>query len=985
MILHPAISDIASRAVSVSDAVRKGYLSPELGRYASPGWAYLFKDGPSPALAFSKAGNSLDSLSSEADGAIAYVVTTDEEDRDGDIVRPMGVQLANYGRNPIVFFGHQEWEIPIGVCRSPDGRITVYPEENRVVDVVYFDREDPDADFVYSKCLRKILNATSIAFVPIEAWKRDEYQKARTHSQPTMPLGWYFNQWDKTEVSIVGVPSNPGAVGLEKDLQSACRDCWDRERSFMSPKLRKAWQPYCAVAKGRCWSGWCPPPVKEVAMTAKKRKADDYRLEERSDGTWVILDRTGRTVEVRGHDSWRLESEAASALDYLETGRYGRFEKADEITDEYEVWGVKDGKKDIVWHGEGKSRAQAFADSVKDKYDSVMLVRRKQVGRCEKGDYSYKGHTIRTSRVSSGWHWKVDGVGESSFPVSTEDEAVAAAQAAVDRKKLKQSSANVDPDKACQILRDGEIDGKVLTDDQRGMFGAACARAKKSWGGLRETCKALTQADLDSPGVPGRESNPPGDAEQEKADGVDVVTLEPYNGKVAVYKLNPDGSKQMYPWIVRPTREEAIEQLRKVTGGNFEVKSMRKALGESEGRIGGYAVSSQQMDATVPESWATCEACHGDGNCVACGGTGTNVDKDCIDCDGSGECSICDGEGYVKKFLRKQNSAGHTPPQIAPQVEDVVKQPTVPQVLAALYSHAKAEAAYLDQLDDTYKDSLADYRRQQVEERMDMLKYQFSRVAGDGDDIEKLCKDFEDEHDKGLESTGPDSVVEPGEAGLVEQGQVPPEPEEEAKEEPGTEEWVEEEATEPEHKQDAVEDDPETVPKDDFSQSSDPSADEILERYRNPKTNRWVTRKWIVARHLLPFLKYRVAADGKKYLIRGAGDSEIKSLTTKLASAVSDLKAFVRAPDMPKHHRVGLKHVADQIWYVGKALTDKGKEQRDGGKGGELDDKGKEQRDGGKGSQLKGVSRQVSPAVERRLNDLTLYLQRQGIINEDKK
>ena len=244
---------------------------------------------------------------------------------------------------------------------------------------------------------------------------------------------------------------------------------------------------------------------------------------------------------------------------------------------------------------------------------------------------------------------------------------------------------------------------------------------------------------------------------------------------------------------------------------------------------------------------------------------------------------------------------------------------------------------------------------------------------------------------------------------------------------------------------------PETFPKSDSPQSSDPSTEEILERYRQPKSNKWATRKWLVNKSLLPFLKHRVAADGRKYLVRakqkslralqnGPGgkwivfddesgeaasnklynsreeaeaaiasgqtkdgtsapmldDSEVKALTTKLASAIDDIKSLVKAPDLPKHYKVGLKHVADQIWYVGKALTDKGKEQKTGGKGSELSDKGKEQRDGGKGSELsdkgeqqgksptkaaKNNGRPVSAAVERKLQETLAKLRLHGVLN----
>ena len=64
-------------------------------------------------------------------------------------------------------------------------------------------------------------------------------------------------------------------------------------------------------------------------------------------------------------------------------------------------------------------------------------------------------------------------------------------------------SDEIDPDKACQILKDGQANGQPLTEDQRQMFGAACSR-KKTLGEIRrkyrqkfinvETFKDRTQA-----------------------------------------------------------------------------------------------------------------------------------------------------------------------------------------------------------------------------------------------------------------------------------------------------------------------------------------------------------------------------------------------------------------------------------------------------------------------------------------------------------
>ncbi len=266
---HPAIPAVADRIERIQKALRDGKLSASDSAFLREGYVTPYKDHEgNAALSYGRTKAAEPELADDDEASIPFTVTTLDEDRDGDIVFPMGCQLENYSRNPIVFFGHQEWLVPIGVCRSPDGRITSFPEENRVRDVVYFDKPDSDAMFIYGKCKRKILNATSIAFVPIVAYRRNKederrrsYQgdKAEIHGEHHVtPLGWYFKEWDKTELSIVGVPSNPNAVGEAKDWSGYMRDILDQEKSFMSPRLQKGWNIYAAQAKG-CWNGWCPP------------------------------------------------------------------------------------------------------------------------------------------------------------------------------------------------------------------------------------------------------------------------------------------------------------------------------------------------------------------------------------------------------------------------------------------------------------------------------------------------------------------------------------------------------------------------------------------------------------------------------------------------------------------------------------------------------------------------------------------------------
>jgi hypothetical protein len=247
----------------VEKALRTGTLTPGDGAALMEGFAYIYKDGPVPVLGIGRSGSADVSHANEEQYAIPFVITTLEEDRDGDIVVPMGWHGQNYARNPVWFFGHQQWEISIGKSIGPDGKLYVFPEEKLIKSVCFFDQHDEDAMYIYGKVMRGYLNATSIAFVPIDAARRDNeygYEKARTHSQSMMPLGWLFKEWDHTETSIVGVGSNAGAI----------RDSLDKEWMYITPKCRKALGSYAAQAKG-CWNGWCPsPPCQPCQKTVRK-------------------------------------------------------------------------------------------------------------------------------------------------------------------------------------------------------------------------------------------------------------------------------------------------------------------------------------------------------------------------------------------------------------------------------------------------------------------------------------------------------------------------------------------------------------------------------------------------------------------------------------------------------------------------------------------------------------------------------------------
>ena len=196
-----------------------------------------------------------------------FIISTSSQDRDGDIVIPKGCVLDNYKRNPIVFYNHQQWEVPIGKAMGPDGRLSVSIQPDRILATCYFDQADPDAVYIYGKVKRGFLNATSIGFFPLEAERLPE-KKGRRNGEAVGEQwqGWLFKRWELLEFSIVGVPSNPEALMLD-DLDSAC----------ISTKLRKALASFAPVKVATGLGTAVPSEGGALVQPEQKERGTDIR------------------------------------------------------------------------------------------------------------------------------------------------------------------------------------------------------------------------------------------------------------------------------------------------------------------------------------------------------------------------------------------------------------------------------------------------------------------------------------------------------------------------------------------------------------------------------------------------------------------------------------------------------------------------------------------------------------------------------------
>jgi hypothetical protein len=256
MAMTPLVfKSVSERYKAIDEAVKAGRIDFDS---AIRNYAWMARKDLPGNLMLAQPNSADPSQDGIATHSIPFTISKLEEDRDGDIVMPLGCRLDDYAKNPVVFFGHQENPYPIAKS-AYNGQLKVWTEENRIRAVAYFDHEDPDAMFVESKIRRGFLSAASIAFVPLQAEKR-EYEYKAHHADRS--LGWRFSEYTLTEWSVVGIPSCAGAI----------RDALDSEKSFITHRLQKAMKPYAALSK-QCFNGWCECPCEEKKTLTEKVKS----------------------------------------------------------------------------------------------------------------------------------------------------------------------------------------------------------------------------------------------------------------------------------------------------------------------------------------------------------------------------------------------------------------------------------------------------------------------------------------------------------------------------------------------------------------------------------------------------------------------------------------------------------------------------------------------------------------------------------------
>lgn len=129
----------------------------------------------------------------EADvGTFEVVISTDNQDRQGDVIDQSGWDLSHFKNNPIVLWAHDYESLPIGVCDEIEQQGKQLIAKGRFAPA----EANPFAQQVRKLYDLKIVRATSVGFIPRETQKN------------------MITKAELLEFSFVPVPANPYALSL---------------------------------------------------------------------------------------------------------------------------------------------------------------------------------------------------------------------------------------------------------------------------------------------------------------------------------------------------------------------------------------------------------------------------------------------------------------------------------------------------------------------------------------------------------------------------------------------------------------------------------------------------------------------------------------------------------------------------------------------------------------------------------------------------
>jgi HK97 family phage prohead protease len=148
--------------------------------------------------------------------SVVSYISTGIKDRDNEALLPGGVKLENYRKNPVVMWGHDYTNLPVGK------NLWIKKDEHGLVAKTLFAKSKRGEELfkAYSEDIEgtgPLLKGWSVGFIPVK-WE-DAEKKDGEKASDDVPRRVY-TEWELLEYSAVPIPSCPEALTLavEKNL-----------------------------------------------------------------------------------------------------------------------------------------------------------------------------------------------------------------------------------------------------------------------------------------------------------------------------------------------------------------------------------------------------------------------------------------------------------------------------------------------------------------------------------------------------------------------------------------------------------------------------------------------------------------------------------------------------------------------------------------------------------------------------------------------
>lgn len=184
--------------------------------------------------------------------AAPCTITTQDEDRQGDVVRTRGLDLAGHRANPVVLYNHgAEGGLPVGKAQDDAGAYSVTPEDGRVRSVTYFTNKHLFSEQVFQLVEEGVLRGVSIGFLVKSAKQRDGL------------WGLDIVASELLEYSHTPVPQNPEALvdRVGKGVLAG---------RPIEPSLLKSFTPWLPPPREIVTSGWEAKVEAEIEAEAQE-------------------------------------------------------------------------------------------------------------------------------------------------------------------------------------------------------------------------------------------------------------------------------------------------------------------------------------------------------------------------------------------------------------------------------------------------------------------------------------------------------------------------------------------------------------------------------------------------------------------------------------------------------------------------------------------------------------------------------------------